>query len=943
MSRRKVRVRAMRIPGATYRLQFNGGFGFKTARGIVPYLEDLGISDIYASPIFCAKKGSLHGYDIVDPNQLNPELGTVSDFEALVGELRKRGMGWLQDVVSNHMAFDYENSMLMDVLENGRSSEFFRFFDVQWEHPYESIKGKLLAPFLGKFYGESLENGELRLNYDESGLTVNYYDKALPLKVESYLHFFGHRPDTLKGALGEEHPDFIKFSGILYVLKTLGSGEVETGQRYDQVRFIKGTLWELYVGNEVIREFVDENIRIFNGTEGDPESFNPLENLLSDQLFRLAFWKVATEEINYRRFFNINELICLKVEEPDVFERAHSLLFKLIEDGMITGVRIDHIDGLYEPTNYLGRLRERADAAYVVVEKILGLEEELPSFWKVQGSTGYDFLNYLNGIFCEKENERQFTRAYTAFTGLKAPYNDILFDKKALVIEKHMVGDIDNLAQLITRISGRDRYGSDFTIYGLKEALIEVMAQFPVYRTYISEDASRDEDHSYIRLAVRRAMQSNPKHSIELGYIQKLLLMEFREFMSEEEKAQVIHFLKKFQQFTGPLMAKGLEDTTLYVYNRLLSLNEVGGDPSRFGISLEELHAFNEKRSRSWPNSLSATSTHDTKRGEDVRARINVLSEIPKEWERRIKAWRKINRKQRRRADGKNIPERNDEYFLYQTLLGAYPCDEREYPSFVERIKEYIIKAVREAKVHTAWLKPDTDYEEAFISFIDRIMKREESNPFLQDFLPFQRKVAFYGVFNSLSQTLIKMTSPGVPDFYQGSELWDLNLVDPDNRRPVAFERRQEFLEGILKKIRADAAGLAEELLRTCGDGRIKLFLIHKVLKARSRNADLFANGRYMPLEVTGKYRNHVVAFARNLSGGWAVTIAPRFLTSLVKEGEYPLGEKIWSDTRVSPPSGFPREWTNVVTERHARSEGGINVSEVLDHFPCGLLISEVK
>ncbi|GAB4347754.1 MAG: malto-oligosyltrehalose synthase [Candidatus Abyssubacteria bacterium] len=932
----------MRIPTSTYRIQFNHAFGFRAAYDIIPYLAELGISDLYASPIFAAKKGSLHGYDVVDPNSLNPELGSLEDFNALSEALKKRAMGWLQDVVLNHMAFDHENAMLTDMLENGSSSEFYRFFDIEWEHPTESIRGKLLAPFLGKFYGDSLENGELELRYGETGLTINYYDLRFPLKIESYHQLFAHRLDILKEALGEDHPDFIKFAGILYVLKSLGS-EQQPAQRYDQVRFIKGTLWELYCANTRVKNFVDQNIVAFNGIKGNPESFKPLEELLAEQLFRLAFWKVATEEINYRRFFNINELICLRVEDDEVFDRAHRLLLNLMHDGTITGLRIDHIDGLFDPTAYLKRLRLMAPDVYLVVEKILDLDEELPSFWNVQGSTGYDFLNYVNGMFCQNDNERQFDRIYAAFTGLKTAYDHVLFDKKALIIEKHMVGDIDNLAHLIKKISSRHRYGSDFTIYGLKEALTGLMAQFPIYRTYISETVFRDMDHAYIRTAAKHAAQSNPKHSIEIGYIEKLLLLEYRDYMSEEEMAQVMYFLKRFQQFTGPLMAKGLEDTTFYVYNRLLSLNEVGGDPERFGITIDELHAFNARRNTLWPNSLNTTSTHDTKRGEDVRARLDVLSEIPKEWENRIKTWARLNRTKKKKLGHLRAPDRNDEYLLYQTLLGAYPFDKTEYDSFVTRIKHYIVKAVREAKVHTAWLKPDTDYEDAFVSFIDEILKKDENNAFLNDFLPFQMKIAYYGIFNSLSQTLIKITSPGIPDFYQGSELWDFNLVDPDNRRPVDFEKRNRFVADITRRARSDAAGLISDLLQHMGDGRIKLFLIQKALKARNDNCELFTKGSYLPLAVSGERQANIFAFARNHDGRWAVTAAPRLLTSIITEGEYPLGQKVWADTCVQLPADAPTKWKNALTgEQLSSNVELLPLGDVLRKFPAGLLLSEV-
>jgi len=928
------------IPTATYRIQFNPSFGFREAKKIVPYLTELGISDIYASPVFKARRGSRHGYDVVDPTQLNPELGAVSVFEDLIEELMRHKMGWLQDIVPNHMAFDRENQMLMDVLENGQSSDYFVFFDVDWNHTYESIRGRLLAPFLGGFYGESLENKEIRLEYDNTGLTVNYYSWRLPLKIESYVMLLTYNLRRLQRKLGADHPDFIKFLGVLYILKTLPSAE-ERNERYHQITFIKRMLWELYAGNHEIKKFVDENIQVFSGQKGNPDSFKLLDDLLSEQLFRLTFWKVATEEINYRRFFNINELISLRIEDDDVFEHTHSLIFKLIQKKNVTGLRIDHIDGLYDPTGYLNKLRERVKDLYVVVEKVLGLEEEVPRFWPIQGTTGYEFLNYVNGLFCERKNEKKFDRIYFAFTGFKGSYEDLVSEKKRLIIGKLMAGDVDNLAHLMKAISSRDRHGGDITLYGLKRALVEVMALFPIYRTYISREACRESDHLYIKETIDRARQTNKGLLYELDYIERFLLLQSADYLPEDEKDQWFNFVMRFQQLTGPLMAKGFEDTLLYVYNRLLSLNEVGGDPDKFGIGLPEFHDFNKKRIALWPHSLNATSTHDTKRGEDVRARINVLSEIPLEWESNIKKWGRINGRKKRAVNGKIVPEKNDEYFLYQTLIGAFPFDEAEFSSFVERMKNYIIKAVREAKVHTAWLKPDTVYEDAFVAFVGEILEPSEDNLFLKEFMPFQKKVAHWGICNSLSQTLVKITCPGAPDFYQGTEFWDLNLVDPDNRRAVDFDKRMSFLRDIAGKAQKDVLKLIGELFSSKEDGRLKLFLICMALQARKREKDLFQKGSYIPIKAGGKCRDHVIAFARKHENTWAITIVPRFLTALIKDGEFPIGRQVWDNTYIFLPKGTPGLWKNALTAQVVQGEGTLLLSEAFNHFPAALLFNE--
>jgi len=561
--------------------------------------------------------------------------------------------------------------------------------------------------------------------------------------------------------------------------------------------------------------------------------------------------------------------------------------------------------------------------------------------WPVQGTTGYDFLNYANGIFCRKEHEKKFTRLYSNFIRSGLAYNDLVSDKKRLIMGKLMAGDIDNLAHLLKGVSSRDRSGSDITLYGLKRALVEVMAHFPVYRTYISRADAGETDYSFIKVAVEKASQSNPSLLHELQFIRKFLLLEFKDYLSEEERRRWIDFVMRFQQFTGPLMAKGFEDTALYSYNRLVSLNEVGGSPDTFGIGLDEFHRFNQRRCRDWPHTVNATSTHDTKRGEDIRARLNVLSEMPQEWEQRIKVWNKINTKHKRKVRDLRVPDRNDEYFLYQTLVGVFPLSDHEYPAVKDRIRQYMVKAVRGAKVHTAWLKPDIEYEEACLQFLEEILNPSPQNAFLAQFLPFQKKVAFYGIFNSLSQTLIKITSPGVPDFYQGTELWDLNLVDPDNRRPVNFQKRRSLLKEIRARAEEDLPALIGDLLQNREDGRIKLWLVFMGLRARSQYAEVFRSGKYLPLAVSGRYSDNIVAFGRNAGDRWSVTIVPRFLVTLVREGEDPLGAVVWQDTRVPLQDGFPRSWRNVLTGEAIHARDALLIGEALRSLPVALLVNE--
>ena len=931
----------MYIPAATYRIQFTPSFGFREAHEIVEYLSKLGISTLYASPIFKATKGSTHGYDVVDPNELNQELGSVQDFEDLITDIKGFGMGWIQDIVPNHMAYVSENHMLMDVLERGERSRFFNFFDIDWHHPYESLQEKLLAPFLGNTYAQSLENGEITLGYGSSGFTINYYDLKFPLKIGTYINVLTYRLRTLQERLGEEHPDYIKFLGVLYVLRNLSSSEVKPNDDHTQINFIKRLLWELNTKNYIIRDFLNENIDVFNQGGRAGKGINLLHNLLSEQYFRLSFWKVATEEINYRRFFNINNLITLRVEDEEVFNQTHVFIFNLIEEGKIDGLRIDHIDGLYDPTVYLNRIKANSNGLYMVIEKILAFDESLPEFWPVQGTTGYEFLNFVNGIFCSTRNEKVFDKIYKNFTNSTIPYNDLVAEKKRLIIGKHMAGDIDNLAHMLKGISSKDIKGSDITLYGLKRALVEVMALFPVYRTYLSDEIMRDRDQIYISMAIEDAKHTNPGLLIELDFIQSFLLLRFEGEMNAEEKKRYMDFVMRFQQFTGPLMAKGFEDTTLYVYNRLLSLNEVGGNPNRFGITVREFNDFNKERVELLRGSMNTTSTHDTKRGEDVRARISVLSEIPGEWDRFIKTSSRINRTKKTIVSGRALPDKNDEYFFYQTLIGACPFDGNDFPRFVERIKEYIIKAIREAKVHTEWLKPDSSYEDSFLSFIDGILDSSSENQFLDMFLRFQKRVAHYGVFNSLSQALLKITSPGLPDFYQGTELWDLSLVDPDNRRPVDFAQRYRHLNELIDKDKEDNAKLIDELISKREDGRIKLFLIYKSLKARNDREDFFQESDYLPLAARGKFKDHVVSFARKKEKVWSITVAPRLLVSVVNDDECPVGEAVWQDTHIVLPKESPDLWRDAFTDKLIKGGSVLPVGSILEQFPVSLLLSD--
>jgi (1->4)-alpha-D-glucan 1-alpha-D-glucosylmutase len=933
----------MNVPTATYRLQFNAQFGFRHAAGIVSYLADMGISHIYASPIFMARKGSSHGYDGIDPGRLNPDLGSSQEFDELASVRQKHQIGWLQDIVPNHMAFDYENQILLDVLENGPSSEYYHFFDIAWDHPDPGMQGRLLAPFLGRPYSECLENGQLTLDYSAAGFAVVYYDQKLPLSMASYAKILGHEAPGIESDPGEEQVDLVLLFDRIDHLASPAL-PLAFADRRKQVRSIKERLWDLYGRNATVKKIIDQNLRRFNAERPGEGRFDLIDQLLSCQTFRLCHWKVACEEINYRRFFDINELIALCQQKESVFDHTHALLAELTSGGLVSGVRIDHVDGLYDPAEYLQRLRHCLGDIYVVVEKILEPAERLPDGWPVQGTTGYEFGRMVNGLFILRRNEKKITEIYSRFSRRRDAFENIVAAGKRKVLESQMAGELDNLAALIKQLAVRTRAGRDFTLKRLKEALSEILVRFPVYRTYTESQSPRQADELYTRSAVALSVLHRPDRQPELAFLQRLLLGGFGKELarnSSENKPLYRGMTARLQQLTAPLMAKGLEDTALYVYNRLVSLNEVGNDPSRFGCNTDDFHAFTQERADSWPHTMNSTATHDSKRGEDVRARINVLSEMPGQWEAHLKSWQALNRKKKIRLNAEEVPDPNEEYLLYQTLLGAYPFDAKPGTAFAERIGDYLVKAVREAKIHSSWIEVNAEYEAALVSFARKILDPNAAGRFLKSFLPFFKMVACYGIWNSLSQTLIKITAPGVPDFYQGSELFDLHLVDPDNRGAVDFQKRKRYLIQILKDFSSDPLHLIEQLLAHRRDGRIKLFLTARALHTRKAHAALFQHGGYLPLAAAGKFKGHVIAFARTYKNHCSVTVAPRLLTTLVGEDQDPLGERIWRDTAIIMPQKAVSRWHNIFTEEILSPGDKLKIGTIFQHFPCALLIGK--
>jgi (1->4)-alpha-D-glucan 1-alpha-D-glucosylmutase len=990
-----------RVPVATYRLQFNRVFTFEDARQVVPYLAALGISDVYASSYLEARPGSLHGYDIVDHNALNPEIGTEADCDRFVAALRERGMGQILDVVPNHMGIaEACNRWWNDVLENGPSSPYAEFFDIDWEPVKRELTSKVLLPILGDQYGRVLENQELHLEYADSFFGLRYHQTRLPIAPRSTTQILSHRLETLAATLGEAYPHLQEYQSIITALTNLPS-RTETApervrERMREKEVIRRRLARLVEACEPIRVSIEETVRVFNGKRGDPRSFDLLDRLLDDQAYRLAYWRVAADEINYRRFFDINELAAIRMENPAVFQETHRLILRLVEERKVSGLRLDHPDGLYDPPCYfLALQRERfaqvargrllpnptmaepdreaavgravqefeticqADSTrpgcrplYLLAEKILARGERLPTRWAIHGTTGYEFLNLVSGLFVDRANERAMTAAYTAFTGQRTPFPDLVYESKQLILQVSMSSELNVLGHALSRLAERNRYSRDFTLNSLTAALREVIACFPVYRTYIDGRGPEValQDRACVEVAVAFAKRRNPTTNVSVfDFVRDILLLRYPENSDEAYRADQRAFVQKFQQVTAPVTAKGVEDTAFYRYNRLVSLNEVGGEPDRFGISVEEFHTQCLARQEKWPAGLSATSTHDTKRSEDVRARIHVLSEIPREWRAAVRRWHRWNRRHASQVDGRPAPDRNDEYLLYQTLVGAWPLGPmgaQEAAAFTVRIQEHMLKAAREAKVNTSWINPNESYDEALRAFVARTLDPGPGNRFLADFLAFHRPLARLGMINSLGQTLLKITAPGVPDVYQGTEVWDFSLVDPDNRRPVDFAARAALLEGLGKRIAADElAALARELVERWGDGRIKLYTIHRALMCRRMYPGLFQTGEFVPLRTGGTWAEHICAFARRQATETLLTVVPRLTARLTNNGaRLPLGQEIWGDTWIGLPATLPvSPYVNLLTGAEvaaALSESGssLAVGELLAEFPVALL-----
>ena len=910
------------VPTSTYRLQVHAGFTLDAARGIVPYLKRLGIGAVYTSPYFAAEPGSTHGYDITDHNVINAEVGGRDAHTRFTDAVREAGLQHIVDFVPNHMGIStVTNPWWRDVLAKGEDSPAARFFDIDWDPFKTELRAKLLLPILGDQYGNVLDRGELQLELEDGQLVLRYFDHRLPINPRD--------TPELRG-VADLAPD---------------------------------------AAAKILAEF--------NGVGGEARTLDRLHELLETQAYRLAYWRTAAHEINYRRFFDVNTLAGLRVEDAQVFDSIHRLLDTLIHEERVTGVRIDHPDGLFDPSRYFDMLQDLAATAwgverrggarllYVVAEKILSGRERLPSNWCTHGSTGYNFLNQVNGLFVHPGYARRMRRAYAKLTGQTQSFDDILYEAKRLIMDTSMASELTVLAHMLDRIGERNRKSRDFTLNSFRDMLVEVVACFPVYRTYVNEHGWSPEDRAALERAIARARRRNPA-------MESTIFDFFREVMLPRDPSDVpvtgperrggyppadvtetearLKFAMKFQQYTGPLQAKGLEDTACYRHNVLLSLNEVGGDPSRFGIAAPDFHAMNQQRLQEWPYEMTATSTHDTKLGEDVRARINALSEMPADWEREAAKWMRLNKSARPIVDGEPAPDRNDEYRFYQALVGVWPGGDRVPDDLVARLQAYMIKAVKEAKRHSSWITPNEDYEEAVRTFVDRVLTGPGAAKFLAAFLPFQKRAARVGLVNSLSQTLLKIASPGVPDFYQGSELWDFNLVDPDNRRPVDFLRREQMLDTVdhvLNLPPEQRRGALARLVDTRESGALKLLLTAAGLRLRASMSDVFMEGDYVPLEVESPLEGRAAAFMRTAGGRTVLAVAPHLIADLVSEERpLPLGDA-WRTTRVMLPGELGTvTWTDAITGAVVKpittaSGSWLFVGQCLETLPFALLIAD--
>ncbi|HEY6452533.1 MAG TPA: malto-oligosyltrehalose synthase [Steroidobacteraceae bacterium] len=928
------------IPRATYRLQLNAGFGFEALAASAAYVAALGVSHVYLSPYLKARPGSAHGYDIVDHARLNPELGDDASFHRLSEVLKAQRLGHILDFVPNHMGVGgADNPLWLDVLEWGPDAAHAGWFDIEWDPQRRYLHNKLLVPLLGDHYGIELERGALRLAFDETegSFAVWAYDThKLPISPLHYARI-----------LGNEHPELERLADTFAWLPQWRLQMARRAAEY------KTQLAAVVRERADVRAALDGALARFNGRPGEAGTWRALDALIQRQYWRLAYFRVAADDINYRRFFNISDLAGLRIELPEVFEHAHQRVLRLVKDGIIDGLRIDHIDGLLDPKAYLSRLQRRLAARrgpghfYLIAEKILAPHEALREDWQLDGTTGYDFLNQLTALLVDPAAEVAFTECYAQFSGERRAFAEIGRLCKLHIMDNEMAGELNVLARDLARLARQNPRTADFTQTLLRRAVKEVIACFPVYRTYIDDRAApgpADERDLGWALAQARRNETEIDPSVFSFLEQVLTTRLIGQPGSGYSRQWLLRCAMRLQQYSGPVAAKGLEDTAFYRYNRLLALNEVGGDPGRFGGTLAAFHRSNQQRAQRWPHSMLATATHDTKLGEDARARLAALAEFPDEWARQVNLWSRVLRGPAGQsgAEAGLQPDRNDEYRLYQALLASWPCellDEAQCRGaplgvYAKRVREAMLKSTREARVHTSWAFPNASYEEAMSAFIDTALIGSRASAFMAAFLPFARQVAWAGMHDSLVQTVVKLTAPGVPDIYNGSELWDLSMVDPDNRRPVDYALRARLLQEIDTALAGDRGGLMPRLLGAWRDGRIKLAVITSLLRHRAEQPALYAEGDYQPLAAAGPRAEEIAAYARSHGERRLIVAVARYPRRRELAG-------FDAPTRLPVPTGLGSgAWREILSARVLAADAeGLEARALFADLPAAVLV----
>ena len=895
-------------PGSTYRIQFHKDFTFTDLQKILPYLQELGVSTVYASPVFTAMAGSTHGYDVLNPNVVNPEIGSEEQWREISHQLQQADMGWLQDIVPNHMAYDTRNPWVFDILEKGRSSIYANFFDVAWTSPL--FHGRLMVPFLGRPLEEVVNDHELNMEYRDNRFVLNYHGNSFPLHPRSY--------GTLFRAAGGAQAFLVLIKEIENLHKT-EDPTIYRQQWHELLIQVDGIM-----RNKVLKAPVEKLVEAYNA---DPSM---LLALTDEQVYRLCHWQETDAHINYRRFFTVNGLICLDIQHPEVFREHHRLIMELVREGIIQGLRIDHVDGLYDPLQYLEQLRQSVGQdTYIVVEKILEPGESLPASWPVQGTTGYDFLSMVNNLLTDPGQEQSFYNFYEELAGQQQQLQQQVWEKKRHILYHHMSGELENLYQLLmnSNLLSEPDY-SQMRTEDIKTAMAEFLVLVPVYRLYGNHMPFDAEETKAIEGILQQLRDTRPDLTGAINLLKEVLLL--RPAHSQEYAKNALHFYQRFMQFSGPLMAKGVEDTLFYTYHNFIGHNEVGDAPGTFGISPQQFHAAMMERQQQWPYALNATATHDTKRGEDARARLNVLTEIPERWFQKVREWRVLNHN----LTQNGVPDANTEYLIYQVLVSAYPMKGEELENYSTRLQAYIEKALREGKTHSNWAAPVEAYEAQAKQFIASLLHSKSA--FHKSLVAWLEEVMDYGIVNSLTQLILKFTCPGVPDVYQGCETWDLSLVDPDNRRPVDHNRNKELLDAIIA--REGKKHFHQELWQDKRHPRIKLWMTHKLLQLRKAHPLLWTEGEYLPLTVEGKYARHVLAYARSYKNQFFIVVLPLHLAKLAASQHTSLDKINWEDTRIVLPAHAGKEWEHSLSGVIDKHEKAIPVAHLFDQMPFAVL-----